>query len=69
MEKEDHVLVLKRIHVVYHIDAAPDDRDTIERVHAVHHDACPVYRSIHRAIEVTTEVEIGGIAEGGGRRV
>lgn len=52
------MLVIKRIHVVYHLVAAPDARETIERVHAVHKDFCPVYRSIGRAIEMTTEVRV-----------
>ncbi len=30
--------------------------ETVERVHGVYKPHCPVYRSIHRAIDVTTEV-------------
>jgi len=58
IELEDDVLVIKRIHVVYHIQAPESARETIERVHAMHTDHCPVYRSIHKAIHITTEFEL-----------
>lgn len=58
IEKEDNVLVIKRIHVVYHLKADGSMRETIERVHAMHKDYCPVYRSIRDAIEVTTELAV-----------
>lgn len=50
--------MLRRIHVVYRLRAAETDRETVERVHAMHHRHCPVYRSIRRAIDITTEIEI-----------
>lgn len=57
VELEDKVLVIKRIHVVYTLAVADDaPRETIERVHGVHKDGCPVHRSIRRAIDVTTEL-------------
>ena len=56
IETENQVLVIKRIHVIYHLRAAVGDRATIERVHEVHHRACPVYMSLHRAIDITTEL-------------
>ncbi len=58
IELEQKVLVIKRIHVVYHLRAANGDRQTIERVHAVHQEGCPVYRSIHRAIDISTELRM-----------
>jgi uncharacterized OsmC-like protein len=50
------VLVIKSIHVVYHLSGAADRRQTVERIHSIHADHCPVYRSIHKAIAVTTEM-------------
>ena len=58
VETDGSVLVLKRIHVVYRISGAGEHADTIARVHAVHHDSCPVYRSIEAAIDITTEYRI-----------
>jgi len=60
IELEDKVLVIKRIRVVYKLATSGDaPRETIERVHTVHKDGCPVYRSIHRAIDITTELTLG----------
>jgi hypothetical protein len=52
------VLVIKRIHVTYHLKAPADKRDAAERAHDVHANACPVYRSIYKAIDVTTELDL-----------
>ena len=57
IEKEDGVLVIRRIHVVYTLQAPEEDREKAERVHGIHKEHCPVYRSIRDAIEVTTELE------------
>lgn len=35
-------------------------RETVERVHSVHASKCPVYKSIHQAIDVTTSYELVG---------
>lgn len=58
IELEQKVLVIRRIHVVYHLTTTEGNRETIERVHAVHREGCPVYRSIHKAIEITTELPL-----------
>jgi len=52
------VLVIRRIHVVYRLRADEERRETIERVHGAHHRACPVYRTLEPAIEITTEVRL-----------
>ena len=61
------VLVLKRIEVRYRLDAPADQRDAIERAHAVHHRACPVSRSLEGSIEIETEVDIVCASAGGTR--
>jgi uncharacterized OsmC-like protein len=58
IETEDKVLVIKRIHVVYHLKAPAETLEKIERVHQVHADHCPVYRSLHKAIVITTEYQL-----------
>ena len=61
VEVEEGVLILKRIHVVLTLkDAAADKQDAAERAHAVFKEKCPVYRSLHRAIDITTELKIEG---------
>ena len=59
LEKEDGVLVIRRIHVNYKLRVPdPDEvRDTVARVLELHVDKCPVARSLKGAIEVTTAVE------------
>lgn len=63
MEVEDGVLVLERIHVRYRLEGAGDQEDVVRRVHDMHMDRCPVYRSIRAAIDVTTELELAGADE------
>ena len=58
VETEEKVLVLKRIHVHYRLEASSEHRGTIERVHGFHARYCPVYRSIEAAIDVTTDFEL-----------
>lgn len=58
IELEDHVLVIRRIHVTYRLSAPASSRDVVERVHAVHALSCPIYRSLFRAIDITTEVKL-----------
>ena len=62
VEKEDGVLVVKRIHVTYRlrVDRAllAEKRDAIERSYQLHPPRCPVYRSIIGAIGITTGLEI-----------
>jgi uncharacterized OsmC-like protein len=60
IETEDNVLVIRRIHVVYHIIAPSEARETIDRVHNMHAEHCPVYRSLRGAIEITTEYQLSG---------
>jgi uncharacterized OsmC-like protein len=57
VELEGKVLIIKRIHVRYQLSTAADDKDTVERVYALHLENCPVYRSISTAIAITTELD------------
>ena len=56
VELEDNVLVIRRIHVVLKLKAAESQRATAERVHGFFADRCPVYRTLKRAIAMTTEL-------------
>ncbi|MEX2473164.1 MAG: OsmC family protein [Gemmatimonadota bacterium] len=58
VEKEGGVMVVRRIHVTYELQAGEEHRETVERVHGFHKEKCPVYLSIHRAIDITTEVRM-----------
>lgn len=59
IEFDDGVLVIKRIHVTYHLPLDADaDRKSVERAFSHHMPRCPVYRSIRAAIEITTSLEM-----------
>ena len=55
VETEGHVLVIRRIHVAYRVRAAKEAAAAVERVHRVHAKNCPIYLSLYKAIEITTE--------------
>jgi organic hydroperoxide reductase OsmC/OhrA len=57
VEKEEGVLVIKRIRVVLRLRADAAVRETAERVHGIFADRCPVYRSLKAAIQMTTELD------------
>jgi uncharacterized OsmC-like protein len=55
---DDGVLIIRRIHVSHRIAAAEEKRGTVERVHAIYAQKCPVYRSLQAAIEITSSYEL-----------
>lgn len=59
-EDESGVLVIKRVHVIHKLRAEDADavRETVERVHGVYAQGCPVYRSLSPAFAITSAVEI-----------
>ena len=58
VEVEKRVLILRRIHVTYHLRAPAAQRKIVEQTHEFHARFCPVYRSLTPAIEITTELEM-----------
>ena len=56
--KDEGVLVIRSIHVVYRLQAADADQAAVQRAFDLHPMRCPVYRTLHRCIEVTTELTI-----------
>ena len=61
--KDDGVLVIRRIHVTYRLKSGEENRETVERVHGMHHDSCPVYRTLKTAIAITTDFELEPVEE------
>jgi len=55
--EEDNVLVIKRIHVVYHLATSGEDREKVDRSYGLHAMKCPVYRSLSPGIAITTELD------------
>ena len=58
VETEDGVLVIRRIHVAMRLSAPEDVRTTVERVHGMYAMRCPLYRTLHAAIQLSSSYEL-----------
>ena len=56
VETEGRVLIVKRIHVDYHLKLAPENRDAAVRAHELHADSCPVARTLKGCVQITTRL-------------
>jgi uncharacterized OsmC-like protein len=56
VEKEEGVLVIRRIHVLLRLKASENMRKTVERVHGIYAMNCPLYRTLHKTIQLTSTV-------------
>mgnify|MGYP001418582172 CR=1 FL=1 len=45
------------IHVKYCLRGSVDSEAMVNRIHAMHREKCPVYKSVSGCIKVTTELE------------
>jgi uncharacterized OsmC-like protein len=54
VETEEGVLVIRRIHVALQLVASEESRDTVERVHGIYAMRCPLYRTLHKAIQLSS---------------
>jgi uncharacterized OsmC-like protein len=58
VELEGRVLVMKRIHVIYHLRLDPEKREAALRAHSFHADNCPMARSVKGCIAITTDLQM-----------
>ncbi len=58
VETEEGVLVIRRIHVAMRLLAPQEAKATVERTHAIYAMHCPLYRTLHKAIQLTSTVEL-----------
>jgi uncharacterized OsmC-like protein len=60
VEEEDNVLVIRRVHVTFHLrTGVPEQvRETVDRVHRVYADRCPIYRSLKPAFAISSSFEL-----------
>jgi len=59
------VLVIRRIHVAMRVVAPEETRATFERTHGIYAMHCPLYRTLHKAIQLSSSFELvpaGGLA-------
>jgi len=54
VETEEGVLVIRRIHVEMQLVTREESRDTVERVHGIYAMRCPLYRTLHKAIQLSS---------------
>jgi len=66
VEDDGGVLLIKRVHVTHTLRAEDPGavRDTVERVHGVYAQGCPVYRSLSPAFQVSSSVEVKKVDSG-----
>ena len=58
VETEENVLVIRRIHVAMRLVAPQDVKATVERVHGIYAMRCPLYRTFHKTLELTSSFEL-----------
>ena len=58
VEQEDGVLVIRRIHVRMQLAAPSEARETVERVHGFYPMRCPLYRTLHTAIALSSSFDL-----------
>lgn len=58
VETDEGVLVIRRIHVHMRLVAPDDARPTVERTHGIYAMRCPLYRTLHKAIQLTSSFEL-----------
>jgi len=58
VEQEEGVLVIRRIHVAMHVVALEEKRSVIERTHGIYAMRCPLYRTLHKTIQLTSSFDL-----------
>src|SRR6202047_4423733 len=62
VEAEEGVLVIRRIHVAMRLVATEEVKETVERVHGIYAMNCPLYRTLHNAIQLTSSYTLNAPA-------
>ena len=58
VETEDGVLVIRRVHVAMRLIAPEEARATVERTHGIYAMRCPLYRTLHKVIQLSSSFEL-----------
>jgi uncharacterized OsmC-like protein len=64
VETAENVLVIRRIHVAMRLVASEDVKATVERVHGIYPMRCPLYRTFHKTLQLTSSFELVAPAAG-----
>jgi hypothetical protein len=63
VEIEDNVLVIRRIHVAMRLMAPQELKPVVERVHEMYPMHCPLYRTFHKTLQLTSSYLLVSSAE------
>jgi uncharacterized OsmC-like protein len=55
---EDGILVIRRIHLAMRLEAPEEARPVVARVHSLYPMKCPLYRTLHKAIDLSSSYEL-----------
>ncbi len=58
VEQEEGVLVIRRIQVAMRLVAPEQARETVERTHGIYAMRCPLYRTFHKTIQLSSSLEL-----------
>jgi uncharacterized OsmC-like protein len=58
VETEENVLVIRRIHVAMRLIASQDVKATVEKVHGIYAMRCPLYRTFHKTIQLSSSFNL-----------
>jgi uncharacterized OsmC-like protein len=58
VETDEGVLVIRRIHVAMRLKAPEQVKETVEPVHSNYAMHCPLYRTLHKTIQLTSSFEL-----------
>ncbi len=58
IESDAGVLVIRRVHVKLLLQAPKEARETVERVHKVYMEQCPVYKTLRPAIGISSSYQL-----------
>jgi uncharacterized OsmC-like protein len=58
VETEENVLVIRRIHVAMRLIASQDVKATVEKVHGIYAMRCPLYRTFHNTIQLSSSFNL-----------
>ena len=58
IETDDGVLIIRRVHVQFQLKAPESVRETVDRVHSLYKESCPVYRTLRPAMDITSACEL-----------
>jgi uncharacterized OsmC-like protein len=58
VEAEEGVLIIRRIHVAMRLVGPESAKETVERVHGIYAMRCPLFRTLHKTIQLTSSIEL-----------